>query len=107
MSGPIVTTQSTNDSAVGLAFPAAVGLVSEFDFGAGDFELPKFGGVGTWGIQGTTIAEGATWSTKEAIRAQGRASTTSTVGFIPGHSGIDGPEVAYLQWQAVVAAGGQ
>ena len=53
VSGPIVTTQSVNDAAVGLAFPAAVGLVNEVDFGA---DLPKFGGIGTWGIQGTTIA---------------------------------------------------
>src|SRR5262249_32177357 len=54
VSGPLVTTQSIHDSAVGIAYPAAVGLVGEFDFG---IELPTFGGVGTWGIQGTTIAE--------------------------------------------------
>jgi hypothetical protein len=54
VSGPIVTTQSSHDTAVGAAYPAAVGLVNEFDFGTA---LPRFGGLGTWGIQGTALAE--------------------------------------------------
>jgi hypothetical protein len=100
VSGPIVTTQSSNDSAVGVAFPAAVGVVGEVDFGV---QLPKFGGVGTWGIQGTTIAESL-----KMLDAQGRygfqkAKIYNVDGsqFIPGHSDIDGPEVAHLQWQVV------
>ena len=38
VSGPIITTQSRNDSAVGVLYPAAVGLVREADFGT---ELPQ------------------------------------------------------------------
>ncbi len=104
VSGPIVTTQSSNDSAVGIAFPAAVGLVGEVDFGAGGVvKLPKFGGVGTWGIQGTTRAE-----TRPMLDARGdygfkpgHIYNVDGSAFIAGHSAIDGPEVAHLQWQAV------
>ena len=106
VSGPLVTTQSVNDRAVGFAFPAAVGLVNEVDFGAG---LPKFGGIGTWGIQGTTLAE-----SKEMLDERGdyqfkpgRIYNLNGSRFIPDHSGIDGPQVAHMLWQAVGAARGQ
>jgi len=106
VSGPLVTTQSTHDAAVGAAFPAAVGLVNEFDFGT---ELPRFGGVGTWGIQGTTIAEGLTMldPTGTYNFKAGRIYNVDGSRFIPGHSAIDGPEVAHLLWQAVVASPGR
>ena len=43
------------------------------------------------------------------LQAPGRSRIYNVDGsqFIPGQSGIDGPEVAHLQWQAVMAAGGQ
>jgi len=106
VSGPLVTTQSVNDRAVGFAFPAAVGLVNEVDFGAA---LPKFGGIGTWGIQGTALAE-----SKEMLDergdyqfAPGRIYNLNGSRFIPDHSGIDGPQVAHMLWQAVAASRGQ
>ena len=106
VSGPIVTTQSVNDRAVGLAFPAAVGLVGEVDFAA---QLPKFGGIGTWGIQGTTIAEAREMlDERGAYRFEpGRIYNLNGSPFIPDHSGIDGPQVAHMLWQAVGAAKGQ
>jgi hypothetical protein len=103
VSGPIVTTQSTHDSAVGIAYPAAVGVVGEVDFGV---ELPKFGGVGTWGIQGTSIADALVMLDQQG-RYQFKKSRIYNVDgsqFIPGHSDIDGPEVAHLQWQVVQIA---
>jgi hypothetical protein len=106
VSGPIVATQSVNDRAVGFAFPAAVGLVNEVDFAA---SLPKFGGIGTWGIQGTTLAE-----SKDMLDERGdyqfkpgRIYNLNGSRFIPDHSGIDGPQVAHTLWQAVGAARGQ
>ena len=106
VSGPIVATQSVNDRAVGFAFPAAVGLVNEVDFAA---SLPKFGGIGTWGIQGTTLAE-----SKDMLDQRGdyqfkpgRIYNLNGSPFIPDHSGIDGPQVAHTLWQAVGAARGQ
>ena len=106
VSGPLVTTQSANDRAVGFAFPAAVGLVNEVDFGAG---LPKFGGIGTWGIQGTALAESRDMLDERGDYqfTPGRIYNLNGSPFIPDHSGIDGPQVAHLLWQAVGAARGQ
>jgi hypothetical protein len=103
--GPIVTTQSTNDSAVGIAFPAAVGVIGEVEFAA-EAILPKFGGVGTWGIQGTSIAEPRTMLDAKGSYGFQKSRIYNVDGskFIPGHSGIDGPEVAHLQWQVVQTA---
>jgi hypothetical protein len=98
VSGPIVTTQSIHDTAVGLAYPAAVGLVGEVAFGQ---TLPKFGGIGTWGIQGTEIAEKRPMldATAEYEFQPGHVYNLYGSSFIPGHSGIDGPQVAHLLWQ--------
>jgi hypothetical protein len=106
VSGPIVTTQSVNDRAVGFAFPAAVGLVNEVDFAA---DLPKFGGIGSWGIQGTTSAEPRDMLDQHGdYRFEaGRIYNLNGSQFIPDHSGIDGPQVAHVLWQAVGAARGQ
>jgi hypothetical protein len=106
VSGPIVTTQSVNDKAVGLAFPAAVGLVGEVDFAA---KLPKFGGIGAWGIQGTSVAEPKDMLDErgEYHFAPGRIYNLNGSRFIADHSAIDGPQVAHMLWQAVGAARGQ
>ena len=102
VSGPIVTTQSTHDLAVGSAYPAAVGLINEFDFGTA---LPKFGGVGSWGIQGTSNAEKKTMlESGDYGLAPGRIYNVDGSTFIGGHSAIDGPQVARMQWQAVLAS---
>jgi hypothetical protein len=105
VAGPIVTTQSVNDLAVSTAFPAAVGLVNEFDFGT---ELPKFGGIGTWGIQGTSVAEKGALLDRTApyAFAPGRIYNLDGSRFIADHNAIDGPEVAHAIWQAAAAARG-
>ena len=110
VSGPFITTQSKFDTAVGVLYPAAVGLVREADFGV---ELPKYGAVGSFGIQGTSVA-----SAREML------DTTGNYGFEPGkiynlesskfiakgggasgaHSDIDGPQVAHAMWQAALTA---
>ena len=59
VSGPVVTTRSVHDKAVGLAYPAAVALVGQAAFDP-DVDLPLFlGGVGSFGLQGTSLAESA------------------------------------------------
>jgi hypothetical protein len=105
VTGPIVTTQSVKDTAVGQAYPAAVGLVNEFDFGAAA-TVPKFGGIGTWGIQGTTIAEQQPMRGADAEYGfrPGRIYNLESSKFIPDHSGIDGPEVAHTLWQSLLAS---
>jgi hypothetical protein len=110
VSGPIVTTQSKNDSAVGVLYPAAVGLVHEADFGT---ELPKYGAVGAFGIQGTAIAagremleqtgdyrfEGGTIYNLESSRFIAKKD-----GLSGAHSDIAGPQVAHALWQAALVS---
>lgn len=104
VAGPVVTTQSVNDKAVGLAYPAAVGLVDEVDFAA-QVQLPKFGGVGTWGIQGMTAAsqtmldENGTYSFEP-----GRVYNVDASQYIPSHTGIGGAQVAHTLWQAALSS---
>jgi len=103
VSGPIVTTRSANDRAVGVAYPLAVGLVGQSDFAPNDF--PLFGGVGTFGIQGTALAESLPMvaADKPYTFAAGHIYNLECSDFIPSHSGIDGPEVAHAIWQAARA----
>ncbi|KAA9110467.1 hypothetical protein [Microbacterium rhizomatis] len=49
VSGPIVATTSKWDYAVGRFYPLAVGIAGQYLLGD---ELPKYGGIGTFGIQG-------------------------------------------------------
>lgn len=106
VSGPIVTTQSVHDVAVGAAFPAAVGLVNEFDFGT---SLPRFGGIGAWGIQGTPVAVKAFMQDAAAAYPfePGLVYNLDASAFIPGHSAIAGEAVAHMLWQAAAPAGAQ
>jgi len=106
VSGPILTTQSVNDKAIGIAFPAAVGLIGEVDFAA---KLPKFGGIGAWGIQGTPNVEPKDMLDErgEYHFEPGRIYNLNGSRFIADHSAIDGPQVAHTLWQAVGAARGQ
>ena len=50
VAGPIVTTQSEFDRAVGTWYPWAAGVKGQVALPAG--ELPKYGAVGTFGVHG-------------------------------------------------------
>ena len=50
VSGPIVTTRSRFDTAVGQLYPIAAGIARQVDFAPGEF--PTYGGVGTFGARG-------------------------------------------------------
>ena len=54
VAGPIVVTQSEHDSAVGRLYPLAAGVAGQVAMAPGD-DLPKYGAVGTWGLQGAGI----------------------------------------------------
>jgi hypothetical protein len=49
IAGPVVATRSKWDHAVGRYYPLAVRVANQFLLGD---EVPKFGGIGTWGIRG-------------------------------------------------------
>lgn len=108
--GPIVTTRSRFDTAVGKLYPAAVTLPNQFVL-AGD-ELPKFGGIGTFGAQGlgalavdremgaADIDYGFQNGRVYNLDANGVIKTGG--GFSGAHSDIAHPEVAHVLWQAAL-----
>jgi hypothetical protein len=98
--GPIVTTRSTHDWAVGSIYPLAVGLVGQVSFG-----VPVFGGIGTWGMQGLKEAEDLPMRPASASYPfkSGGIYNLEASPYIGGHSLIDGPEVAHAIWAAVRA----
>jgi hypothetical protein len=102
--GPIVTTRSEHDGAVGTLYPLAVGIALQVSFG-----LPIFGGIGTWGIQGLSEAEDLAMrpvSERYAFRPGGIYNLESSE-YVGGHSLIDGPEVAHAIWEAVRTGAGK
>ncbi len=108
--GPIVTTQSSHDTAVGKLYPAAVRVKSQFLLGD---EYPKYGGIGTFGIQGVgDIGQNLEMSdaTHQYAFKPGRVYNLESSGIIKvssglasgAHSDIAHPEVAHAFWQAVL-----
>jgi hypothetical protein len=108
--GPIVTTRSKYDSAVGKLYPLGAQVRKQLVLGD---ELPKYGGIGSFGAQGLG----------DVAADMEMQNTTYNYGFAPGrvynleaskvirnggppsgaHSDIAHPEVAHAMWQAVLA----
>jgi hypothetical protein len=110
VSGPIVTTQSRHDTAVGVLYPTAVGLVREADFAD---TLPKYGAIGAFGIQGRTDAIARTMLEPDGEYGftPGTITNLESSQFIAkgsgasgAHSDIDGPQVAHAIWQAALVS---
>jgi hypothetical protein len=111
VSGPIVTTRSTFDRAVGTFFPLGAKLGNDLLLGE---ELPEFGGVGAFGIQGTAADTTHDMPVLNANAEYGfnaghiyniDASTVIRHGGGPSgaHSDIAHPQIAHLFWQAALA----
>jgi hypothetical protein len=113
VAGPIVTTQSEHDSAVGRMYPLASGIAqSNPDFAPEN--LPRYGGIGTFGIQGDgleihdtqMVAVGQPYSFEVGKIYNLEASryiSKSPNGALGGaHSAIDEPEVAHAVWSATL-----
>jgi hypothetical protein len=108
VAGPLLTTQSAFDTAVGRLYPLAAGVARQVSYAPG--ELPKYGAVGTFGIRGLG---------PQVVDLEMRAAD-GNYGFLPGkvynlessrfiraggglsgaHSDIAHPEVAHAVWQA-------
>ncbi|MGE5154022.1 MAG: hypothetical protein ACM3ST_08405 [Bdellovibrio bacteriovorus] len=109
VAGPIVTTQSQHDTAVRVYYPMGAGVAGQVDFAPG--ELPKYGGVGVFGIQGPGIPlEGLAMLSPESDYGfhGGRVYNLESSGFINQGSGASGahsdiakPAVALDFWQAI------
>ena len=107
--GPVITTQSEFDTAVGRFYPLGAGVRRQVTFAPG--ELPKYGGLGTFGIRGLDEAvvdlDMLPASTAYAF-APGKIYNLESSRFICDGSGASGahsdiakPEVAHAVWAAV------
>ena len=116
VAGPIITTQSQYDTAVGKAYLIAgkIGLEmgQDIDFDPSSVSYPSVGGIGTYGIQGDGLD----------ITNQDMLTVEKTYNFQPGkiynlnsdefikdgnkdaHSAIDKPEVAHAVWSAALVS---
>jgi hypothetical protein len=111
VAGPIVTTQSRHDTAIGRLYPLGAGVAGQVDFAPG--KLPRYGGVGVFGIQGPGIV----LENRDMLPAQadygfrgghvynldGSAYINQGVGASGAHNDIAKPEVAHAFWQAISA----
>lgn len=111
VSGPIISTQSSFDTAVSRWYPLAAGVARQVAYATHDAPaFPKYGGVGAFGVQG----DGASAQSSDIL------PVTSSYGFQAGgiyniecsriirngdtvsgaHSDICHPEVAHAIWEA-------
>jgi hypothetical protein len=114
VAGPVITTQSEFDTAVGRLYPLAAGVARQVSFTPGD--LPRYGGVGTFGLRGPgpeiadlemqpanapyAFSSGAVYNLESSryIREGGGVSGA--------HSDICHAEVAHGVWQAALQGKG-
>lgn len=109
--GPLVTTRSTHDTAVGRFYPLGAQLKRQLVLG-GDY--PAYGGIGTFGIQGIAgVEDMAMQSARFAYDfSDGRVYNLEASDIIRhgdgasgAHSDIAHPEVAHAFWGAVLGGG--
>jgi hypothetical protein len=110
--GPLVTTRSKFDKAVGFLYPLASQVSGSADFAPG---LPEFGAIGTYGIQGLpdtqrqdikmlAAQESYSFAHGKVYNLDGSAFITKGDGISGAHSDITGPEVAHAIWAAAFAS---
>ena len=108
--GPIVTTRSTHDTAVGRFYPLGAQIRRQLVL---DDALPAYGGIGSFGIQGlggiedmpmrpTTFRYAFKPATVYNLEASDVIKNGS--GVSGAHSDIAHPEVAHAFWSAVLGA---
>jgi hypothetical protein len=107
--GPLVTTRSRFDTAVGRFYPLGAALGDDLLL---DDELPRFGGIGTFGIQaadavdrkvaaadaGYGFAPGSVYNIEASDVINGGGGPAGA------HNDIAHPEIAHLWWEAVLAS---
>jgi hypothetical protein len=111
--GPIVTTRSKWDKAVGICYPLASRMKGSMDFAAG---LPKYGGIGAFGIQGlpdnvrseipmaaATVAYD--FEDGKVYNLDASKYICQGTGASGAHSDIAGAEVAHAIWAAAFGRG--
>ena len=105
-----VTTQSRFDTAVGRWYPRAAGLAQQVSFEVPN-HLPKYGSVGTFGVQGPGVAtrnlkmlptgERYDLAAGTAVKVDGSDYINEGGGISGAHSHLDSAELAQLFWASV------
>ncbi|OBJ70706.1 hypothetical protein [Mycobacterium sp. 1274756.6] len=110
VAGPIVATNSRHDRAVGTFYPLGSRLGSDRILGYNDF--PEYGGIGSFGVQGTepreemeVLAADATYRFAPGTTYNIEASRViaSGSGLSGAHSDIVHDEIAHIFWQAALS----
>jgi hypothetical protein len=109
VAGPIVTTQSVHDSAVGTWYPRASRALGQVDFAV---RYPKYGGVGAFGIRGVGDTTDLTLGATDARYALGggkifnfdASGVVRTGGWPSGaHSDLHHEELGHAVWSAILS----
>ncbi len=113
IAGPIITTQSAFDTAVGRFYPLGAGVMQQVSFAPGEF--PTYGGVGAFGIQGPKLdivnlqmlpLDGSySFEPGKIYNLESSQFIREGSGPSGAHSDIAHPEVAHAFWQAVRSQG--
>jgi hypothetical protein len=110
VAGPIVTTWSTHDGAVGNLYPLAARLARQKTLAV----YPEYGGVGAFGLQG--VADGAVeldmgysntaygFKRSQVYNLDASEVIKNGTGISGAHSDIAHPEVAHAAWEAIRAS---
>lgn len=109
VSGPIATTVSMHDYAVGKLYPWGAGIAGQIAYDLQN--LPQFGAIGSFGICGTTAEkepmrapnENYGFKAGHIYNVEGSKYIARLDGASGAHNDIAGPEVAHLIWQAALA----
>ncbi len=113
VAGPIITTQSKHDTAVGRWYPYAAGVARQLDFAPGE-RPPRYAALGTFGAQGpgadvAFLPMSADLDGRYGFEP-GKVYNLDGSDFIIGgggssgaHNEIDKPEVAHAVWEAAGA----
>jgi hypothetical protein len=110
VAGPILTTLSKRDTAVGKFYPIAAGIALQTAFPG---QFPKYGGLGAFGIQGEglqlhDLVIGGTsheyaFEPRHVYNLECTGVIKDGSGVAGAHSDIAKPEVAHAMWEAVKA----
>ena len=113
VAGVMLATTSEFDAAVGRFYPLGAGIARQVAFAPG--ELPKYGGVGTYGMQGPgtnaagldmlPLAQSYGFHAGQTYNINSNDVIRNGSGASGAHSDIDHPEVAHAFWEAIVARG--
>lgn len=111
ISGPLLTTQSEHDTAVGKLYPIAAGVKRQVVYDTN--ELPKYAAVGSFGLRGPGIPITDIEMQSADSRYDFKCGSTYNIesskfiseggGLSGAHSDISKPAVAHVFWQGVLA----